>query len=61
MRVQAEFTKRFTAEFSIRAFLVKYPERSYEQMLACADDGNAHLRRLASDGIRSLKRPIWKG
>lgn len=52
MRVQAELTKRFTAEFSIRAFLVKYPERSYEQMLAWADDDNAHLRRLASEGMR---------
>ncbi|GBR06939.1 DNA alkylation repair protein [Acetobacter oeni] len=52
MRVQAGLTKRFTAEFSIRAFLVKYPERTYEQMLAWADDDNAHLRRLASEGMR---------
>ncbi|PYD74406.1 hypothetical protein [Novacetimonas pomaceti] len=52
MRVQAELTKRFTAEFSIRAFLVKFPEQSYEQMLAWADDDNAHLRRLASEGTR---------
>ena len=52
IRVQAELTKRFTAEFSIRAFLVKYPERTYAQMLAWAGDDNAHLRRLASEGIR---------
>lgn len=52
IRVQAELTKRFTAEFSIRAFLLKYPDRTYAQMLAWATDDNAHLRRLASEGIR---------
>lgn len=52
MRVQAELTKRFTAEFSIRAYLVKYPERTHAQLLAWARDDNAHLRRLASEGSR---------
>lgn len=52
MRVQAELTKRFSAEFSIRAYLVKYPQRAYAQMLAWARDGDAHLRRLASEGTR---------
>jgi 3-methyladenine DNA glycosylase AlkC len=52
IRVQAELTKRFTAEFSIRAFLEKYPERTHAQMLAWARDENAHLRRLASEGTR---------
>ncbi|KRW96288.1 DNA alkylation repair protein [Paracoccus sp. MKU1] len=52
IRLQAELTKRFTAEFSIRAFLERYPERTYAQMLAWAVDDNAHLRRLASEGTR---------
>lgn len=52
IRLQAELTKRFSAEFSIRAFLIKYPERTYAQMLAWARDDNAHLRRLASEGTR---------
>ncbi|MBU6953388.1 DNA alkylation repair protein [Hahella sp. HN01] len=52
IRVQEELTKRFTAEFSIRAFLVKYPERTYAQMLAWTGHENAHLRRLASEGVR---------
>lgn len=52
IRLQAELTKRFTAEFSIRAFLIKYPDRTYAQMLAWAGDDNAHLRRLASEGTR---------
>jgi 3-methyladenine DNA glycosylase AlkC len=50
--LQAELTKRFSAEFSIRAFLVKYPERTYAQMLEWARDDNTHLRRLASEGLR---------
>ncbi|MBL8298203.1 MAG: DNA alkylation repair protein [Rhodanobacteraceae bacterium] len=52
IRTQAELTKRFTAEFSIRAFLQRYPERTYAQMLAWAQDDNTHLRRLASEGLR---------
>lgn len=52
IRVQAELTKRFSAESSIRAFLTKYPERTYAQMLEWTQDDNAHLRRLASEGIR---------
>lgn len=52
IRAQAELTKRFSAEFSIRAFLERYPDRAYAQMLEWAQDENAHLRRLASEGLR---------
>lgn len=52
IRVQAELTKCFTAEFSIRVFLERYPARAYAQMVAWAQDDNAHLRRLASEGLR---------
>lgn len=52
IRVQAELTRRFSAEYSIRAFLTRYPERTYAQMLEWARDDNAHLRRLASEGSR---------
>ena len=52
IRLQAELTKRFSAEFSIRAFLTRYPERTYAQMLTWARDDNVHLRRLASEGTR---------
>lgn len=52
IRAQAELTKRFSAEFSIRAFLERYPVSTYAQMLAWAQDDNAHLRRLASEGLR---------
>jgi 3-methyladenine DNA glycosylase AlkC len=50
--LQAEVTKRASCEFSIRAFLLRHPEKTYAQMLVWARAGNAHLRRLASEGSR---------
>lgn len=52
IHLQEELTKRFSAESSIRAFLVKYPERTYARMLQWAKADNPHLRRLASEGTR---------
>ncbi|MDQ3341749.1 MAG: DNA alkylation repair protein [Myxococcota bacterium] len=52
MRAQCELTKRFTAEFSIRHFIAKDPERTFAQLEAWAGDPNAHVRRLVSEGTR---------
>ena len=52
MHVQYELTKRFSAESSIRPFLVKYPEDTYARLREWASDGNVHVRRLVSEGIR---------
>jgi len=52
MRAQYELTKRFSAESSIRAFLVRHPERTYERMREWAGDDNVHVRRLVSEGSR---------
>lgn len=52
MRLQYEITQRFTAEFSIRAFLNEHPEATYAQMLTWSTDANPHVRRLSSEGIR---------
>jgi 3-methyladenine DNA glycosylase AlkC len=52
IRLQYEITQRFTAEFSIRAFLNAHPEATYAQMVAWTADENPHVRRLASEGIR---------
>jgi 3-methyladenine DNA glycosylase AlkC len=49
---QYELTKRFTAEFSIRAYLDRYPERTLEQLHVWATDDNVHVRRLVSEGTR---------
>jgi 3-methyladenine DNA glycosylase AlkC len=52
MRAQYELTKRFSAESSIRAFLVKYPDATHARLVEWARDPNAHVRRLVSEGTR---------
>jgi 3-methyladenine DNA glycosylase AlkC len=52
MRAQHELTRRFSAEFSIRAFLDKDPERTMAVLEAWTADPDAHVRRLASEGTR---------
>jgi len=52
MRMQYELTKRFSAESSIRAFLVRHPEKTYARLVAWARDESVHVRRLVSEGSR---------
>jgi 3-methyladenine DNA glycosylase AlkC len=52
MQAQYELTKRFTAEGSIRPFLVRYPEQTLERLRHWAADPNVHVRRLVSEGTR---------
>ena len=52
MRAQYELTQRFTAEFSIRAFLDREPERTLAVLRAWAADPSPHVRRLVSEGTR---------
>lgn len=52
MRLQYEITQRFTAEFSIRAFLNAHPDATYERLVQWSVDPNAHVRRLVSEGSR---------
>ncbi|XOV83988.1 MAG: DNA alkylation repair protein [bacterium] len=47
-----ESTKRFSAEFAIRPFLLHFPEQSMAFVHQAAEDNNYHVRRLASEGIR---------
>lgn len=47
-----EITKRFTAEFAIRPFIMCYPERTLAILCEWATDDNHHVRRLVSEGIR---------
>lgn len=47
-----EMTKRFSVEFSIRAFINAFPEESFEMLEACSLSVNYHERRLASEGSR---------
>ncbi len=52
MRAQHALTQRFTAEFSIRPFIEKYPDRTLAQLRAWTRDPSPHVRRLVSEGTR---------
>jgi 3-methyladenine DNA glycosylase AlkC len=52
MQAQYELTQRFTAEFSIRAFLIRHPEKTLARFKTWASDENVHVRRLVSEGTR---------
>ena len=52
MTAQYELTKRFTAEFSIRAYIDRYPEATLARLRVWAGDDNVHVRRLVSEGTR---------
>ena len=49
---QYELTQRFTAEFSIRAFIDRYPDDTLARLRRWATDPNVHVRRLVSEGTR---------
>jgi 3-methyladenine DNA glycosylase AlkC len=52
MAALEEFTQVMSAEYAIRPFIVRYPERTMAQMLAWARHESAEVRRLASEGCR---------
>lgn len=47
-----EFTQQVSAEFAIRPFIERYPDRTMAQMLEWAQHASPHVRRLASEGCR---------
>ncbi|MFC7459559.1 DNA alkylation repair protein [Hydrogenophaga defluvii] len=52
MRAQHALTQRFTAEFSLRPYLLHHREATLKHLRAWAQDNNAHVRRAASEGTR---------
>lgn len=52
MRAQHALTQRFTAEFSIRAFLQKHEAATLARFRQWARDPSDHVRRLVSEGSR---------
>lgn len=52
MAAQHALTQRFTAEFSIRPFLTRYPEATLARLRQWAADPSPHVRRLVSEGTR---------
>lgn len=52
MRAQHELTQRFTAEFSLRPFLVRHRDATLARLALWAEDPSVHVRRLVSEGTR---------
>jgi 3-methyladenine DNA glycosylase AlkC len=52
MRLQHALTQRFTAEFSLRAFLQHHPAATLARLVEWARDPSEHVRRLVSEGSR---------
>lgn len=52
MQAQRELTMRFSAEFSIRPFLVADQERTLSTIRSWCQDPSNHIRRLCSEGTR---------
>ncbi|MEM7170320.1 MAG: hypothetical protein AAF530_09115 [Pseudomonadota bacterium] len=47
-----EMTKRFTAEFAIRPFILAQPDKTLAMLWDWTEDPNHHVRRLVSEGTR---------
>jgi 3-methyladenine DNA glycosylase AlkC len=52
MQAQYVLTQRFSAEFSVRSFIERYPEKTLALFKQWARDDNPHIRRLVSEGTR---------
>lgn len=52
MRAQHQITRRFTAEFCMRPFLIKWPEPTLERLMEWTRDLDPNVRRLCSEGSR---------
>src|SRR5689334_17139058 len=52
MRAQYALTQLFTAEFSVRAYLEKHPDRTLALLREWTRDPSEHVRRLVSEGTR---------
>ena len=52
MAAQYELTRRFSAEFSIRPFLIRWPARTLKRLIKWTRDRDPHVRRLCSEGTR---------
>lgn len=52
MAAQYELTRRFSAEFSMRPFLIQWPERTLARLMEWTRDRDPHVRRLCSEGAR---------
>jgi 3-methyladenine DNA glycosylase AlkC len=47
-----ELTKRFSAEFAVRPYLITHPDLTFAVLNRWCDDPDPHVRRLVSEGSR---------
>ena len=59
MRAHAALTQRFTAEFSLRPWIVRFQDRVLAQCATWVHDESAHVRRMVSEATRP--RLPWGG
>ena len=59
VRAMHEITRRHTAEFAIRPFLIHHQDKMLAILHTWAEDENPHVRRLVSEGTRP--RLPWAG
>lgn len=52
MKALERFTTKSSAEFAVRPFFIRNPERMISQMMEWSKSSNEHVRRLASEGCR---------
>ena len=52
MDLLKEITQRFTSEFAIRPFILKYDKKIYSILMKWTNDSSEHVRRLCSEGSR---------
>ena len=52
MELLCQLTRRFSAEFDIRYFLMENPEKTMKVVKKWAKNQDVHIRRLASEGCR---------
>jgi 3-methyladenine DNA glycosylase AlkC len=53
LQANYEITQRYSAEFSIRPFIVAYESTCLQQLHRWCHDPNPHVRRLVSEGTRT--------
>lgn len=52
MQANYELTKRFTAEFCVRSYLIEDQDRALACLVGWVNDSDPHVRRLISEGTR---------
>jgi 3-methyladenine DNA glycosylase AlkC len=52
IKAMEEVTKLVSAEFAIRSFLIRYPQKTFEQLLRWSKHPEENVRRLSSEGCR---------